>query len=86
MFSKNNQPETKEETREERFKRVATRRVQEILNKLRLLGNCSEKANYRYDEAQIKKIFSTIEERVKEVRAKFNHGARSKKSDNFVLE
>ena len=33
-------------------------RVSEILNKLRLLGNCSNKANYHYTEEQTRKIFS----------------------------
>ena len=47
MFKKNKDSEDNE-TREERFKRIASRRVQDILDKLRLLGNCSEKANYSY--------------------------------------
>ena len=58
MFRKDKQDN--KETKEERFKRVASRRVQEILNKLRLLGNCSERANYSYNEEQIRKISNTL--------------------------
>ncbi len=79
MFNKKPEKQDRKTLREERFKRVASRRVQEILTKLRLLGNCSDKANYSYSPEQVKKIFSAIEDNVRETKARFNHKLKSKK-------
>ncbi len=84
MFNKKNDKIDRKTLREERFKKVASRRVQEILNKLRLLGNCSDKANYSYTEEQVRKIFSVIDEQIKVIKVKFNHKLRSNK-DKFSL-
>lgn len=84
MFTKKIEKTDRKTLREDRFRRVASRRVQEILNQLRLLGNCSDKANYSYNEEQIKKIFSAIDEQVKVIKVKFNHKLKTKK-DKFSL-
>ena len=69
------------ETPEERFKRVATARTNAIFNKLRILGNCSNRQIYSYSEEDIDKIFSAINKQLREVRAKFN----SRKEEKFKL-
>ena len=38
------------ETKTERFKRVAERRVRAILRDMRILGNCGNRGNYSYSE------------------------------------
>ncbi len=53
------------ESKRERFERIAEARTNKILEMLRLLSNCSNKANYDYDEEDIKQIFSAIEKEVK---------------------
>ena len=83
IFGKNKQKTDRTALREERFKKVASRRVSEILNKLRLLGNCSNKANYYYTEEQTRKIFSTIDAELKRVKVLFN---KPNKGDKFSLE
>lgn len=60
------------ETAEERFKRLATRRTNEILRKVRILGNCSNRQAYKYTEEDVDKIFSVIENAVKKAKAKFH--------------
>lgn len=70
-----------EETRKQRFKRVATRRTNEILHRIRILGNCSNKSSYSYSEEEIKKIFSAIEAESRSVKARFVN----KKKKNFQL-
>jgi len=72
MFKKNNKKPESGESRENRFKRIASRRVQDILERLRLLGNCADRANYSYTPGQAKKIFSTIDSELKRVRALYN--------------
>ncbi len=59
-------------TREERFKDVASRRVQEILKKMRLLRNCANKRNYTYTNDQARKVINAIESEWKEVKSEFN--------------
>ena len=59
------------ETRQDRFKRLATQRTNAILNKLRLLGNLSNKANYDYSEDEIHKIFKALQEKLNETKARF---------------
>ena len=53
-------------SKEERFKKVAGRRVHNILNQMRLLRNCANRANYSYTEEQVNKIFKALRE-------EFNH-------------
>ena len=60
------------ETKEEKFKRIATARTLRILNDLRLLGNCSNTSIYSYTQKDVNKIFSAIEKELKRVKAMFN--------------
>jgi len=59
------------ETRSERFKRIAAKRTNDILEKIRILGNCSNKSSYEYTEEEVNKIFSEIEKYLKLTRARF---------------
>lgn len=60
------------ETRNERFKRVATKRTNDVLNKIRILSNCSNKSGYAYTPEEVNKIFNAIEKAVKNARGKFH--------------
>ena len=71
----------KKETPEERFKRIAEVRTNAVLDRLRILGNLSNRQMYSYSEEDIEKIFSAINKQIREVRAKFN----SHKQDRFKL-
>jgi len=51
----------KGETKEQRFKRVAERRVRRVLDSLRSLSQCSNKRMYNWNEEQLKKIESCQE-------------------------
>lgn len=62
------------ESRHDRFKRLASKRTNEILEKIRILGNCSNKSSYEYTEDDINKIFSEIEKYLKLTKAKFLSG------------
>ena len=67
------------ETKQERFKRIATARTNRVLDDLRLLANCSNISAYGYSEQQIKKIFNTIEGELKTVKMMFNKNRTRKK-------
>ncbi|MFH0892423.1 MAG: hypothetical protein V1867_06625 [Candidatus Falkowbacteria bacterium] len=64
--------------RRERFKKLAVHRTNEVLKKLKILGNCSNRSAYDYNEEEINKIFSEIEKNVKGVKAKFHYPKNNK--------
>lgn len=66
------QPQKNEHPRD-RFKRLATKRTNDVLHRLKVLGNCSNRSIYQYDEEDIEKIFSEIERKVRETKAKFHY-------------
>lgn len=72
---------TIQETPHERFKRLASKRTNEVLRRLKILGNCANRQVYEYTNEDIEKIFSTIEKRAKEIKAKF----RISKQEDFTL-
>ncbi len=53
------------ETKEGRFKRVAQKRVQNTLDSIRRLSQCSNKRMYSWDENQLKKIWNAIDKELK---------------------
>lgn len=59
------------ESKRERFVRIAETRTNKIIDMIRLLGNCSNKGNYAYTEEDVKKIFSAIEFELKTAKTKF---------------
>ena len=71
----------KETARSDRFKRIATKRTNDLLDKIRILGNCSNKSTYEYTEEEVNKIFRTIDKALKEAKAKFS----SKSEERFSL-
>ncbi|MBI4843068.1 MAG: hypothetical protein HY809_01925 [Nitrospirae bacterium] len=68
----------KQESRSERFKRIAAKRTNDILEKIRILGNCSNKSSYEYTEEEINKIFSELDKQLKLTKGKFLAGKRER--------
>jgi hypothetical protein len=64
------------ESRKQRFKRLATRRVNKVLNQLRILGNLSNKSYYEYKEDEIIKMFKAIDIQLKAEKGKFHMSPR----------
>ena len=60
------------ETRSDRFKRLATQRTNAVLDKLRLLGNLSNKSSYEYSEEDLRKIFSAIDIQLRTIKTRFS--------------
>ena len=59
------------ESKRERFVRIAEACTNKILEMMRLLGNCSSKANYEYSDEDIKKIFGALEKEIKNTKNRF---------------
>lgn len=68
------------ETRRNKFVRLAEQRVNLILEQFRKLGNLSNSKNYDYNEEDIKKIFSELNKVLKKTKNLFlENGKREKK-------
>jgi len=60
------------ETKRERFKRLASLRTTEVLRRLKVLGNCANRQVYEYDAEDVSRIFGEIDRKLREVKSKFN--------------
>jgi hypothetical protein len=59
------------ESKDERFKRLAKQRGDRVLKDLELLGNLGNRNNYDYSEADVRKLFSALEEELRTAKARF---------------
>lgn len=73
------------ETKEQRFQRLATKRTQATLQKIRLLGNLTS-SSYGYTPEQAAKIIAALRAAVDAVEAKFNRVRGAQKPEaSFTL-
>ena len=59
------------ESKHDKFKRLAEQRGNRILHYLRLLSNLSNKSNYDYSEAEVRQMFSTIDHQLRVTKQNF---------------
>ncbi|HWD88636.1 MAG TPA: hypothetical protein VG367_10960 [Mucilaginibacter sp.] len=76
---------SKGNVKQERFKTVAGRRVQKVLDDLEILANCANKSTYEYDEADVRKMMKAINDKVQFVKMAFdaNNSKANKQSFEF---
>ena len=55
----------------DKFVELAEKRVQKTIKSMRLIGNLSNKTNYSYEDADLKKIFTTLRREMEMVKKKF---------------
>jgi predicted transcriptional regulator len=61
------------ETKKERFKRIAEKRVQNIINAIRSLSGLSNKKVYEWETEQLEKIWKAIEQEIEDCKNNFNN-------------
>lgn len=74
-----------QESKREKFVRLAEARTNKIIDTLQLLGNCSNTSAYEYSQSDIDQIFQAIELEVREAKKKFVK-IDSDKSSKFSLK
>lgn len=74
-----------QETKREKFIRLAEARTNKIIDMLQLLGNCSNSNAYDFTQQDVDKIFNAIEAEAREAKKKFNK-IESNKSSRFTLD
>ncbi len=72
-----------DESKEDRFKRLAEQRVASTLDKIRLIGNLAT-SQYSYSSDQVAKIFGALKEAIADVEDKF-HRTLERKKGKFHL-
>lgn len=70
------------ETKREAFRRLAERRTNAVLERVRVLGNLSNPYAYEYSDDDIKAIFAAIDNELKLTKLKF----QSQRRREFKLE
>lgn len=65
--------------KKERFKNVASRRVQKVLDTLDSLSKCSNKNNYEFEAEEVNKMIKTIREKVKFVELAYSSNTKLNK-------
>lgn len=73
------------ETKREKFVRLAEARTNKIIDMIQLLGNCSNASTYEYTAQDVDKIFSAIETELREAKRKFAKSETSK-GTRFTLK
>jgi hypothetical protein len=59
------------ETKDEAFRRLAERRTNAVLDRIRVLGNLSNPYAYEYTDDEVRLIFAAIDHELRLTRAKF---------------
>ena len=73
-----------EETKREKFVRIAEARTNKIINMIQLLGNCSNQSLYEYSQKDVNKIFNTIQTELDEAKKRYSK-QDSQKGSKFTL-
>ena len=69
----------------QRFEKVASNRVQRVLDTLSLLQNCSNRNNYEYDEHDVDRMFSEITKKLKETKAVYTNELTKTEKRGFTF-
>lgn len=72
------------ETKSDKFIRLAEGRTNDVLNKIRLISNLSNRRNYDYSKKEVQQIFSAIEAELLNAKKMFETNL-SKSDDKFKL-
>lgn len=70
-------------SKRERFTKVASNRVQNVLHYLNLLKNCANKSNYEYTQEDVDKMFGEITRVLKDVKAVYANEQNKQNNKDF---
>lgn len=70
-------------SKRERFTKVASNRVQNVLHYLNLLKNCANRSNYEYTQEDVDKMFGEITRALKDAKAVYINEQNKQNSRDF---
>ena len=74
-----------QETKRDKFVRLAEARTNKIIDMIQLLGNCSNQSQYEDTQKDVTKIFSAIQTELDAAKKRFNK-QESQKGSKFKLD
>lgn len=67
-----------QESKREKFVRLAEARTNKIIDMIQLLGNCSNQNQYEYTQKDVNKIFNAIQAELDAARKRYNKQDKQK--------
>ena len=74
-----------QETKREKFVRLAEARTNKIIDMIQLLGNCSNQSQYEYSQKDVSKIFNAIQAELDSAKKRFSK-QDTQKGSRFKLD
>ena len=68
-----------QESKREKFVRLAENRTNKALEMIQLIGNLSNRSVYEYTAADVEKIFNALEEEVAQAKKQFTTAGKTEK-------
>ncbi len=66
------------ETDRKKFVELAEKRVTRAIKDVRLIGNLSNRSNYKYTDDDVRKIYKALRQAVEEMKARFERKGEEK--------
>ena len=85
LFYKSKYYNKKLKSKREKFVDLANKRVTSAIDKIRLIGNLSDRRFYEYSEKDSKQIIDALSKELNSVKSKFQNNAK-KKDKEFSLD
>ena len=60
------------ETKRDRFRRLAQARTNQVIKRLKILGNCADRGRYEYNREDVERIFLAVDRRLNKTKARFD--------------
>lgn len=68
------------------FKRLAEKRVNKAISMLRLIGNLSNKALYKFGDNEVKQILEALNAEIADIKTKFKSKSSDRDGNGFKLK
>ena len=69
-----------------KFVKIATKRVNNAIKSIHLIGNLSNKSNYDYTEEDVEKIFKALQGELNACKKRFDMASRPDEKSAFSLD
>jgi hypothetical protein len=64
--------------KKDRFKNVAAKRVQKVLDSMESLSKCANRSNYEYSDEDVSKLLKAIKEQMRMLELSYTEKSKSK--------
>jgi hypothetical protein len=70
----------------QKFVELAEKRVNRTIKDIKLIGNLSNRSNYKYEEADVRAIFTVLERELKQARERYHSHLNDSAEKPFQLK